>query len=147
MFCGAFPLPSFFFFLRERRVLIRFPNVDPFSKRIQRFMPFLKWFFPPWWSKLKSHSSPQSQPAAWAWARLTLQRPKPQREETLSLQARSHWHWPHGGMRRWKDCLPTPHPKSSTQLWPKKQETDREKVRGGVEGREKKSLRREGLVG
>lgn len=36
-------------------------------------------------------------------------------------------------MRGWKECLPIPHPKSSTQLWPEKQETDWEKVRGGVE--------------
>lgn len=45
------PLP----FLREGRVLIRFPNVEPFSKHIQRFMRFLECFFPPWRSKLNSH--------------------------------------------------------------------------------------------
>lgn len=36
-------------------------------------------------------------------------------------------------MRGWKECLPISHPNSSTQLWPEKQETDWEKVRGGVE--------------
>lgn len=133
--CSTGHFPRLFW---DWRVLIRFPNVDPFSKHIQRFVHFLEWFSSTLAIKAKLPLLAQSQPAAQARAQLTLQRPKPQREETLSLEARSHWHWPRVGTRGWKDCLPTPHPEPSTRLWPAMKEPDWEKVRGGVEGRGKK---------
>lgn len=58
MFSWVFPPPLF----KRERALSRFPSI--FRKHIQRFIPFLGWFFPPWRSKLNSHCLPQSQPAA-----------------------------------------------------------------------------------
>lgn len=89
------PLP----FLREGRVLIRFPNVEPFSKHIQRFMRFLECFFPPWRSKLNSRCRtpppPTSHPKLDCSPGLGMAHtsaPQTPAEEKLSLEARSHWH-------------------------------------------------------
>lgn len=137
---------AFFFPLREGRVLIRFPNVDPFRKHIQRLLRFLGWFFPPWQSKLNSIASPKAslQPGAGAW--LTLQRPKPsgRRRCPSRPEATGTDHAEGCGGGRNASPLRTPSPQPNFGPRGKKQ-TGRKLGVGKKVG--EKSLRREGLVG
>lgn len=125
---------------------MRFPSI--FRKHIQRFISFLGWFFSTLVIKVKLSLLAPNQPAAQGLGKPHTSAPQtpargdavPRGQKPLALTTRRDA----GGVRT--VSLP-PHPKSSTQLWPERQGTHGEKVRGGVEGGGKKSLRREGLVG
>ena len=148
MFKGHPPLPTpffFFFFLREGRVLIRFTKEAPLGKQIQRFLSWGGFLH------LGDQSLPMACPrgslAAFGWGTAQSSAPQtPARGNAVPRGQRSLAATARRGARA-AGLLPTADPKCSAQLWPKRPEADWEKVRGGVEGGGKESLRRKGLVG
>lgn len=113
MFYGA-PPPS----LREERALIRFPNVDPFSKHSQRFTRLLPEVV---FSTLAIKAElpllapkPACSPGL-GRALASTSVPQPQGEQAAVPPRQECWHWPRRGMRGWKDsplllCTPNPQP-------------------------------------
>lgn len=87
MFYGAPPPP-----LREGRVLIRFPNVGPFSKHIQRFLRFLKRFFSTLAIKAKLPLLTPKPACSPGLGRARTPVPQPQGEETAVPPGQEPWH-------------------------------------------------------
>lgn len=134
---GILPAPHALF--KTRRVSIRSPNVDPFSKHVQRFLRFLEWFFST--SEIKAEFPLPPPPP-----------PKPACSPGLGMARTSAPRTPARGnavppgqkplarttpgdeeVAGTSPCSapPTLHPSLARE----KQETHREKVRGGVEGK------------
>lgn len=147
MFEGHSPLPpTFFFFFREGRVLIRFPKEAPLRKQIQRFLSWGGFLHlgDQSWSPM---ACPRASLAALGWGTAQSSAPQtPARGNAVPWGQKPLAATTRRGARA-AGLLPTANPKCSAQLWPERQEADWEKVRGGVEGGGKKSLRRKGLVG